>query len=98
MPGGPVLHCASIKLRVVGQWQMKARMLGFDELEIEELFPQDLQMKERWERVMLSNFQGERMKLRLYTTDLDAYIRVNNITFFVKQLWQSNPLPDSGGR
>lgn len=96
MPGGPVLHCASVKMRVVGQGIMKCKLLGFDDIETDDLYPQTLSPKNRQEHVMLANMQGERMKLRITTESLDDFVRVNNITFFIKPLWNSNPVVGGG--
>jgi hypothetical protein len=91
MPGGTILHCGAIKIRVVGSGLLRPTLLGYDEVESVDLFNETLSEKNSQEVLFLADFIGERIKLRLRQTDHLDFMKVNTISLFFAPIWDEYP-------
>lgn len=91
MPGGPVVHFAAVKIRVVGSGNLKLTYYGFDKILSQQLPDVPMTATNAREFRRLSNFQSERAIVRGETTEINEIMKVNDITVFAKPLWTEYP-------
>jgi hypothetical protein len=94
MAGSNILHFGGIRIRVTGNGLLRPTLYGFDKIDSQVLVPIALPSGVRPSNISftrLSNFTNEAGILRIETTSIDEVFRVNDITLFVKEMWQSYP-------
>lgn len=91
MSGSNILHFGAIRLRVVGVGTLRPSFRGFHDTITDTLVPLTLSTTNARKMDRLSNYQGQSGKLKLETTALNEYMRVNDITIYVKELWSQYP-------
>ena len=91
MPGGNIVHFGSIRVRVVGTGNFRPTFYGFDKILSEVLVPIVMSSTDSREKFRLSNFISARAILRGETTEINEFMKVNNITIFAKPLWAEYP-------
>ena len=91
MPGGNIVHFGAIRVRVVGTGNFRCTFYGFDKILSEALVPIVMSSTDSREKVRLSNFISGRGILRMETTDIGEFMKVNNVTIFAKPLWSEYP-------
>ena len=77
-------HIVGIRLRVVGSGNLQLALLGLDDIQRLELKPLSLSTTTRFEPMVLSNFQSQRVRLELKTTEIDERMDVSRIIIFAK--------------
>ena|SRR5438876_8939374 len=77
-------HVVGIRLRVVGSGNLKLALLGLDDIQRLELKSLPLNATDRFEPMVLSNFQSQRVRLELKTTEIDERMDVSRIIIFAK--------------
>jgi hypothetical protein len=91
MPGGNLVHFIGYRIRVVGTGSLKSTFYGLDEIlsDVNPAYP--MTPTNSKEPFIHGNFVSQRSKLRIYTTEINEYFKVNNITFFVKTYASGDP-------
>jgi|SRR5438552_11006643 len=77
-------HIVGIRLRVTGSGNLHLALLGLDDIQRSELKTLPLSSTNRFEPMVLSNFQSQRVRLELKTTEIDERMDVSRIIIFAK--------------
>ena len=91
MAGEDILHYAGIRLRLQGAGNLIPTFLNLDDSPIQVLTSINMSALPTREPLRLSNFTGQRVRLKLSTSLIDEKMIVNRIVFFVKPLWTEYP-------
>ena len=84
-------HYAGYTIRVVGSGNLRVTFKGLDNIETSVLTPLVLASTNRREPTKLANFIAQRMVLRLETTAIDEWFKINNLTVWIKPLYTQYP-------
>lgn len=90
-----ILHFGAVTLRINGTGILRMTLIGLDETTTKSLNILPMATAPGKEPTVLSNFNSQRARLRMQTTAIDEYMRVNRVIFWVKELATSFP---NGGR
>ena len=87
-----IWHYGAITLRVNGTGNLLFRFAGLDEVSTES--PIQLAMADSPGRMptRLANFNGQKAVLRLRTTEINEFVKINRIIVWVKPMWTSYPM------
>jgi len=77
-------HIVGIRLRVTGEGNLKTALLGLNDIQRLDLKSLPLNTTNRFEPMILSNFQSQRVRLELKTTEIDERMEVSRIIIFAK--------------
>jgi hypothetical protein len=86
-----IAHFTAVRMRVIGQGDLKMTMYSLDDIKSKELVPFALTSTARIQPTRLANFMEQRASLELYTTELNDYFRINRIIIFSKETFTSYP-------
>ncbi len=86
-----VLHYAGVRLRVQGSGNLDLTFINLDDAPIQVLTPLVMSMVPTNEPLRLSNFTGQRVRLRLGTNQINEKMIINRIVIFNKPLWTEYP-------
>jgi hypothetical protein len=89
--GDYIQHFAAIRVRVTGTGNLKPTLFSLDDVRSYDLV--DIAMSSTPGRFMdrLSNVVEQRAYLRLRTTEISEYFRINRITIFTKTVATQYP-------
>jgi len=90
-----ILHFGAVTIRVNGTGVMRMTLLGLDDDKSFVLNTFTMSSLPGREPTVLANFNSQRARLRIQTTGIDEYMKVNRVVLFVKQVATSFP---NGGR
>ena len=85
-------HIVGIRLRVIGEGNLRLALLGLNDIQRLELKPLPLATTNRFEPMVLSNFQSQRVRLELKTTEIDERMEVGRIIIFAKPVASEYPI------
>jgi hypothetical protein len=86
-----ITHYAGFTIRVVGAGNLRPTLKGFDDIETSALEPLVMASTNAREPTRLANFVSQRAVLRLETTAIDEWFKINNFTIWAKPLYTSFP-------
>lgn len=86
-----ILHFGAVRLRVNGSGNLDMKFIGLDDQIENNLKPLAMSATPGKEPLVLSNFKGQRARLRLSTDAINEYMIINRVVIFVKQLYTSYP-------
>jgi len=86
-----ILHFGAIRVRVVGDGNLKAKLSSLDDVFSQDLVPITMESASGIQPTRLANFNSQRALLEIKTTEFDEYFRINRIILFVKELYTSYP-------
>lgn len=89
-----VLHFAGTTLRVNGTGNLRMFWFNIDETRTVTMVPLVMSLTPGNEPTKLKGFKAQRAKLRLQTTAIDEYFRINRVILWVKPVETS--LPNGG--
>jgi|SRR5215471_19071937 len=84
-------HWTGVRLRMVGDGELKMQMQGLDTADYSDLLPLNLSSTPGVEPFRGSNFVNQRMMFKGYTTDKDEVFEINRIVLFGANLWSEYP-------
>lgn len=86
-----ILHFGGTRIRVNGSGELKLKWIGLDDVATETLKP--LIMSEATGRSLtrLSNFKGQRARLKISVDGLGQHFAINRVVLYVKELYTSYP-------
>lgn len=90
-----ILHFGAVSIRVNGEGILRMTLIGLDETRTKTLNILTMATSPGKEPTVLSNFNSQRARLRLETTAIDEYMKVNRVVLWVKEVSTSFP---NGGR
>lgn len=77
-------HVVGVRLRVTGAGSLQMSLSDLDDTRISPLVPIPMQATTRIEPTRLANFQSQRIRLNLVTTELNDRFRIQRIIIFAK--------------
>lgn len=88
-------HFHSIQLRITGTGNLKGTLYSLPDRD-GNMVSQDLQALNMTTQnskmpILLCNFKQERMKMKIYTTDIDEIFTIRKISIFVKPIYSGIP-------
>lgn len=85
------LHFGSITYRLNGTGLFRQTLYNLDRTVSQTLMPLTMATSPGFEPTRLCNFKQQRALLRMETTAIDEYMKVNRIVYFVKPIWTQGP-------
>ena len=86
-----ILHFTGFRLRVTGVGNLLAQFTSIDSEFTQSLVSIPLATVTAREPFRLANFNQQRALLRLGTSEINEYFRINRIVIFAKKLWSDYP-------
>ena len=77
-------HVVGVRYRVTGAGNLQMRLEGLDDVITQTLIPVPMQATNRLEPTRLANIQGQRIRLNLFTTELDETFLIRRIIIYAK--------------
>lgn len=90
-----ILHFGAVSLRINGTGICRMTLIGLDDSKTKTLNTLAMQASPGKEPTVLTNFNSQRARLKMLTSTLDEYMRVNRVILWVKEVATSYP---NGGR
>lgn len=90
-----ILHFGAVTLKVNGTGTLRMSLIGLDEVRTYTLNTLTMQTAPGKEPTVLANFNSQRARLRMKTTAIDEYMRIDRVIIWIKELATSYP---NGGR
>lgn len=92
MPGGQFInHFGQVRIRVTGGGVLQARLISLDDLQEIQLADTTLQSASAKYVNLHTNFEQQKARLELKTTELGAEFLVRQIIFYVKPVGTNYP-------
>jgi len=85
-------HVVSVRLRVNGSGNLKLALTDLNQVQTQNLVPLPMQSTTRIEPTRLANFQSQRIRLELTTTEINEVFRINRIIIFAKPVAVEYPM------
>lgn len=86
-----IQHFGAVTYRVNGTGNLKAQFIGFDDVIIKNMAPLVMSPNPGREPRVLANAIGQRMRLKLITTEKDEVMLINRIVVWSKPLFTQYP-------
>lgn len=86
-----ILHFGGIRLRVNGSGNLDLKWIGLDDVKTETLVPIVMAVSPGKQPLRLSNFKGQRARLKISINAIDEYFVVNRIVLYMKELYTGYP-------
>lgn len=77
-------HIVSVRLRVTGSGNLQMALTDLDETQRQDLVPLAMSALTRIEPTRLANFQSQRIRFELMTTEINETFYVGRIIIFAK--------------
>lgn len=77
-------HIVGVRLRVTGTGLLKLSLSDLNKIQTQNLNDLSMQATTRIEPTKLANFQSQRIRLELKTTEKDETFKINRIILFAK--------------
>lgn len=77
-------HVVAIRTRLKGSGNLKMSLFDLDDVQESVLVPLVMNPVTRIEPTRLANFQSQRIRLVLYTTELNEYFAIGRILIYAK--------------
>lgn len=87
-----IFHYNGFTIRVVGSGNLRASLKGFNDINTTTLVPLAMSTTNSREPTRLANFKSQRARLRIETTAINEWFKINNITVWVKPIASSFPM------
>ncbi len=84
-------HVNPVRIRVMGDGELKAFLFDTGLLYNAVLFPQDMSLVSPRSLNYLSNFRAEKICIQIMTTEIDEYFTISNMWAYVKPTASSFP-------
>jgi hypothetical protein len=84
-------HVVGVRMRVTGAGELQMALEGLDNVLNQTLVPFTLQATNRIEPTRLSNFQSQRIRLSLLTTEVDEHFLIRRIIIYAKPVATEYP-------
>lgn len=91
MAGGAIFHYGAVRLRIVGSGELDMEFIGLDPADTSSLVAITMENPAARAPKRLSNYIGQRARLKVSTDVINEWFRINTISIFVKELWQEYP-------
>lgn len=85
-------HVVAVRLRVNGSGNLKFALTDLNQIQTQNLVPLAMQTLTRIEPTRLANFQSQRIRLELTTTEINETFRINRIIIFAKPVAVEYPM------
>lgn len=79
-------HVVGVRLRLTGSGNLQLALTDLDAIQIQTLVPLVMQATTRIEPTRLANFQSQRIRLELGTTEIDEVFHIRRIVIYAKQV------------
>lgn len=89
--GENISHFASIRIRVVGEGELRIAAYSLDDVKLKNLAPITMQVSSRIIPTRIVNFMEQRASFQLQTTGMDEVFKINRIVVFMKEVYTSYP-------
>jgi hypothetical protein len=86
-----ILHFGAIRLRVNGTGILRMTLIGLDSVKTKTIAPYTMSLTPGREPTVLTNFNAQRARLRMQTTAIDEYMKVNRAILYVNQYAEEFP-------
>lgn len=77
-------HIVGVRLRVVGNGNLKMSLTDLDSIQTQNLIDLPMQLTTRIEPTRLANFQSQRTRFEFQTTEIDEIFKIHRIILFAK--------------
>jgi hypothetical protein len=85
-------HIVAIRMRLTGAGNLKASLTDLQDVQTQNLLDIPIQAITRIEPSRLANFQSQRIRLVLTTTEIDEHFKINRIVIFAKPVAMEYPM------
>ena len=89
--GENISHFAAIRIRLVGNGNLKMAVYSIDDVKSKTLVPLAMQATNRIIPTRLVNFMEQRASFELKTTEPGERFRINRIIIYTKEVFTSYP-------
>lgn len=86
-----IQHFGGLRFRLQGTGLFRMTLFDLDKVNSSELVPLTMSESTNIEPLRLCNFVTQRALLRVETTKINDYMKVNRLIFFVKPIYTSYP-------
>jgi hypothetical protein len=86
-----ILHFGAITARLNGTGLFRMELFNLDDTAPSTLVPFTMATSPGKEPTRLCNFVQQRARLKMFTTDIDDYFKVNRVVVFVKPIYTQYP-------
>ncbi len=85
-------HIVATRMRVLGSGNLRQTLTDLSQVQSSVLQPIVMTQTTRFEPTTLSNFQSQRTRLEIKTTEIDEWFRINRIIIFAKAVAAEYPM------
>ncbi len=89
--GENIQHFSTLRIRVLGQGNLKMRAYSLDDVKTKDLVPFTLKLLNRIEPNRIVNVVEQRVSFELWTEEVDEWFRINRIIVYAKEIFTSHP-------
>jgi hypothetical protein len=89
---GELLHVVGARLRVTGTGNLRTSLHSLDGVRSNQLVNIAMQTTTNREPTILSNFQEQRVQLKIETMEENEFFRISRIIVFIKPVAESYPI------
>jgi len=89
--GENIMHFGAVRMRLTGTGSLLMSLFSLDDIKSQTLVPFTMQSSTNIQVTRLSNFNEQRAALRLRTTEINEFFRINRIILFTKEIYTSYP-------
>jgi len=85
-------HVVAARLRVTGEGNLNFRLESLSQYTVQDLVPFTMQVNTNIEPTRLANFQSQRIRYILNTTNLNEHFQISRIILFAKPVAVEYPM------
>ena len=85
-------HVVAVRLRLTGAGNLKLALTDLNQVQTQNLVDLPISATTRIEPTRLANFQSQRIRLELSTTEIDEHFKINRIIIFAKPVAVEYPM------
>lgn len=86
-----ITHFGAVRMRLTGTGSLLMSFYSLDDTNNQTLVPFTMIASSNIEPTRLSNFNEQRAALKIQTTEINEYFRINRIILFAKNIYTSYP-------
>lgn len=90
--GENIQHFSHLRLRVVGSGVLRGTLVSLDDVRSRAIANYTMASVTRIEPTLLTNFVEQRARLKLETTGINEYMRINRIIIYLKDYAAEYPM------
>ena len=77
-------HVVAMRFRLIGSGNLKISLKDLSDIQVQTLVPIAMQVATRIEPTRLANFQSQRIRYRVETTEINEIFKISRVIMFAK--------------